>query len=408
MNNTMVRAIAFALLIGFGAQGQAVPKADVDMAPADKALNQLYWSGHEALKKSDWAGALEQFARLEKELKTKEPKNADAAVYWQAYAQAMAKREDAARRLVQRLHEEFPQSRWSAEADELLTRKATAGNTDPSAGVDEDLVETAVEGLMNAPPERALPLLKKVLQGHHSDKIKKRALFVLSQLDMDAALDVVVDVAKSSDDADLRSEAIRMLGVSGEDKALARLGELYKGARNSQEKLDVLQAWMVADRKDLIYTAAREESDPDVQRRAIQQLGALDATDELKQLSKQVKNPALQQEIIRALGVADATDALIAIAQSDQPEAVRIEALQAIGISGSDEASAALVDMYPKMGTSGLRDAVLHGLLVAGDSEAMTRLYRAVKSKEEKRAILRILTTMGDDSALDVIEEELK
>ena len=54
-----------------------------------------------------------------------------------------------------------------------------------------------------------------------------------------------------------------------------------------------------------------------------------------------------------------------------------------------------------------LREAVFEGLLVAGDSKALTQLYKQAQSKEEKQALLRVLTTMGDDATLDVIESEL-
>ena len=45
--------------------------------------------------------------------------------------------------------------------------------------------------------------------------------------------------------------------------------------------------------------------------------------------------------------------------------------------------------------------------MVAGDSDAMMQLYRQSKTKEEKQALLRVITTMGDDAALDLIESEL-
>src|SRR5262249_23041024 len=154
---------------------------------------------------------------LEKILRQKEPKSADAALYWEAYTLVQAKRTAEAKSTIERLRREFPDSRWGKDADALVrdTRPANATKTDAGDKTDdEDLADVAVEGLMNAPPERALPLLKKVLQSNHSTRVKKRALFVLSQLGSDAALDVVIDTAKNSSDPDLRAEAVRMLGVS--------------------------------------------------------------------------------------------------------------------------------------------------------------------------------------------------
>jgi HEAT repeat protein len=393
-----------------GASLFAHAAADDAMAPTDKQLNQLYWQGHEALQKGDWTAALKRFSDLEQQMRAKEPQNADAAVYWQAYTLLQAKRTTEAKTAVERLHRDFPKSRWSKDADALLRQTQPAGTAAKSSGApgdDEELAEIAVEGLMNAPPGRAVPLLKKVLQSQHSDKVKKRALFVLSQIDEPAALDMVVDVARTSTDPALREEAVRMLGVSGDEHAIARLSDLYASSKDPREKRAIIQAWLVADRKDLILASARTETDETVRRQAIEALGAMDASSELKQLFDSTRDAANQSAIIQALGVAGNVKALTEIAESQQPDAIRIEAIHALGVAGDEGGGPALVKLYPKANTPALRDAVIQGLMVAGDSEAMMQLYRQSKTREEKQALLRVITTMGDDAALDLIESEL-
>jgi len=392
-----VRALLAAALMAGAAGVPLLAHSVPSEAPpsGDKQLNELYWQGQEALKSSDWPAALKRFADLEQQLRAKEPKNADAAVYWQAYTLVQAKRATEAKTAIERLHRDFPNSRWNKDADALLRQsQSTTVRTDTAASDDEDIAEIAVEGLMNAPPERALPLLKKVLQGPHSDKVKKRALFVLSQLDEDAAFDAVVDIAKTSANASLREEAIRMLGVSGQDRAITRLHELYGSSKDAHEKRAIIQAWLVSERK--------------VRREAIQALGAMDASSELQQLFDSTHDAANQQAIVQALGVAGNVQGLTVIAESQQPEATRIEAIRALGIAGDEGGSAALVKLYPKATSAALRDAVLQGLLIAGDSEAMLQLYRQAKTKEEKQALLRAITTTNGDAALDLIEHELK
>ncbi len=46
----------------------------------------------------------------------------------------------------------------------------------------EELKIAALEALIMAPPERALPLVRKVLEGDNSDEMKESALFILSQI----------------------------------------------------------------------------------------------------------------------------------------------------------------------------------------------------------------------------------
>ncbi|WP_395681181.1 HEAT repeat domain-containing protein [Dokdonella sp.] len=398
--------LAAALALAF-ASNAARAASEGDMAPADKAANQLYWQGQAALKISDWPTALKRFTELERLLREKEPHSADAALYWEAYALTHARRTAEAKAALDKLHREFPDSRWNKDAD-ALAQQAAPSPPGSVSGDDEDLAEVALEGLMSAPPERALPLLKKVMQGNHSLKIKKRALFVLSQLDDSAGLDLVVDAAKGTTDPELRGEAIRILGISGEDRAIERLREIYASSKDAHEKRQIIEAYLVADRKDLVLAAARGEADPGVRAHAIQTLGALDASEELKQLFDVTTDDANRRAIIEALGVAGNSTALAAIAgNARQPEDIRIAALQALGVAGDRGGGEALVKLYAQANTPTLRDAVLQGLLVSGDSDAVLKLYRDAKGVDEKKALLRTLTSMGGDAAIDAIETQL-
>src|SRR5581483_1873191 len=375
-----------------------------EIPPSDKASNALYWQGQTALKQSDWPAALQRFTEMEKLLRQNEPRSVDAALYWEAYTLAQAKRTTEANRVIEHLRREFPDSRWSRDADALLARMQPATKLDPGLA-DEELADIALQGLLNAQPERALPLLKKVLAGQRSIETKKRALFVLSQLGTDDAMNVVLDVAKNASEPELRHEAIRMLGVSGAKTAIERLTDIYASSKSTDEKESVIQAWLIASRKDLVLKTARNESDPAVRRKAIETLGAMGASDELRELFDATQDAGNRHAIIDSLGVAGNTSALTSIAGNKSlPEDERVEATRSIGIAGG---RGALVDLYAKADTPALRDAVLQGLLITGDSAAATKLYREARTTDEKKALLRVLTTMGGDQAFDAIEYQL-
>jgi HEAT repeat protein len=385
----------------------AIP-ADSEMAPSDRQLAAMYWQGHELLKKSDWSGAVERFRQLETSLREKEPASADAAIYWQAYALLQARRTTEAKATLEKFHRDYPESRWSKDSDSLLRQiesGSKAATTTPAD--DEELAEVAVTGLMQAPPERAIPILRKVLKGSHSLEVKKRALFVLSQLDDTAALDVLGEVASGSSDSGLREEAIRMLGVSGEDEAIERLQGIYATSRSSEDKRSIIQAWLIADRPKLVMQAARNETDQELRRSAIEALGAMDATTELKALFDSEQLLENRKTILQSLGVAGDSGALAAIAESTQPDEIRVQAIQALGIADGEESGAALVRIYTSAKSAEIRDAALQGMMIAGDSESMLKLYRQARSSEEKQALLRMLTLTDSDSTLDLIESEL-
>ena len=55
-----------------------------------------------------------------------------------------------------------------------------------------------------------------------------------------------------------------------------------------------------------------------------------------------------------------------------------------------------------------IKEAALQGLLIADDEQGVLALYRAAKTTEEKRALLRTLTTMDGDAALEAIDAALE
>jgi HEAT repeat protein len=125
----------------------------------------------------------------------------------------------------------------------------------------EELQIAAVEALISAPPERALPLARKVMEGNYSDEIKERALFVLSQIHEPEAQELIFSVARNGS-GDLRDEAIRMIGIGGDPEALAQLAPLYKdGDRDVRDA--VLEAYIIADDEDAAYALAVEAQDPE-------------------------------------------------------------------------------------------------------------------------------------------------
>ena len=395
-------ALALALAVAAGNAAVAAPSGAA-MEPAGQALKALYWQGHDALKQADWSAALERFTDLEARLRSAEPDSTDAAIYWQAYALAQAGRRAEARSAVERLRREFPDSRWIGDATALLATASDARVAAPAAIEDEELAEMAIQGLLSAPAARAAPLLRGVLEGQHSIKLKKRALFVLSQIDDAGALDTVIGVARSGEPA-LQREAVQMLGVSGSERAVAALAQLYAGAPAPLRR-DILGAWLVADEKERVLAAARSETDPGVRRKAIDLLGAMDAGQELQVLYRESTDAEMRRRIVRALGIGNAVDPLVAIARSDADQAVRVEALHALGVA---DAGPALAGLYASADTPELRDAVLQGLMIAGHSEGLLQVYRNARTTEEKKAALRMLTLVGDGTALDLIEDTLR
>jgi len=268
---------------------------------------------------------------------------------------------------------------------------------------DEELALAALEGLMAQSPERALPIIKKVLAGPQSTLVKQRALFVLSQIDSAEESEILLQTCRSSDPA-MRSEAIRSIGIGGDRKSLDALKAVYN-AGGSDVKGEVLKAWLIAEDKESMYQVALNAKTEEEATEAIRLLGAMGAVDELRKLGEK---PIAASGLVEAYAISGDLASLRKIAEGSGDRNVRIDAVRKIGIIDSDAAKAALREIYSRSTDAEIRDAALQGMLIAGDEQGVLALYRAAKTPEEKRALLRTLTMMDGDAALQAIDAALE
>jgi HEAT repeat protein len=278
-----------------------------------------------------------------------------------------------------------------------------AGKDGRAPTADEELALAALEGLMAQPGDRALPIIKKVLAGQQSTLVKQRALFVLSQIDSPEAKQMLAQASRSTDAA-LRSEAIRSIGISGDPKALDSLQEIYKSG-GADVKAQVLQAWMIAGRKEAVYQAALGATSEAEANDAIRMLGVMGAADELRKLGDK---PNAASGLVQAYAISGDLESLRKIAEGNGGKPMRVEAVRSIGIVGNDAARTALREIYSRATDQEIRDAALQGMLISGDEQGVLTLYRGAKTSDEKRALLRYLSMMDGDAALQAIDAALE
>jgi HEAT repeat protein len=272
-----------------------------------------------------------------------------------------------------------------------------------TAKENEELALAALEGLMSQPGDRALPIIKKVLAGSQTKLVKQRALFVLSQIDSPEAQQILLTASRSTDAA-LRSEAIRNIGIGGDAKTLDALQEVYKTG-DSRVKGEVLQAWMIAGRKEPVFQAALNAKSEDEANQAIQMLGVMGATDELRKLGERPNTPS---GLLDAYSVSGDLQSLRKIADGTGERSMRVEAVRRIGVVGGEAASTALREIYARSTDADVKDAALQGMMIADDEQGLLALYRVAKTSEEKRTLLRYLSTMDSDVALQAIDAALE
>lgn len=293
-----------------------------------------------------------------------------------------------------------------APPEQSMRSAERAGSKHESQRVPSDeeaLALAAMEGLMTQPPERALPIIKRVLAGSQTTLVKKRALFVLSQLDTSEAQQILLQTSRSADE-DLRREAIRSIGIGGNSQSLTALREIYANG-DEAVKEQVLEAWMIARRKQDVYQAALNAKSETEANQAIRMLGVMGAHDELRKLGDR---PNAGSGLVEAYAISGDLASLRKIAEGSGDVSVRAEAVRKIGIIHGNAARAALREIYTGSNDAEIKDAALQGLLIAGDELGVLALYRAAKTTDEKRVLLRTLSMIDGDAALEAIDAALE
>ncbi|MDJ0938717.1 MAG: HEAT repeat domain-containing protein [Woeseiaceae bacterium] len=255
----------------------------------------------------------------------------------------------------------------------------------------------ALEALISAPPERALPLAEKALKGDHSDEVKERALFVLSQIDQPEAQNLLLDTARQGD-GELRHEAIRMIGIGGDEAALAELGTLYSGG-DEDFRDAVLEAYLIAGDKQAVYTIAADSNGED--EAAVEMLAAMGATEELRQLRETF---GMSESLIEAAIISDDASMLRDVAFDSSDIELQKQAIEALGVIGGSDVNATLVEIYRGTDSEDVRHAALEGMLISGHDEGVLELYRAADNDAEKKELLEFLVMMGSDEVWDLID----
>lgn len=271
----------------------------------------------------------------------------------------------------------------------------------------EELAISALEALMAADAERALPLVEKVLESDHSDRVKKRALFVASQIGLPRAQELLLDFART--ESALQGEAIRMIGIGGNPQSLGALDDIYAGA-GPDIRERILQAYLIADESQRIVRIAEQATSDDEFETAVRMLAVMGATEELRELGRQGGGPGMHKRgLFHAYAVAGDLDSLrpVALGETGATPEVRLEAIQGIGIIGSDAARETLMRLYRETDDARLREKAMRALMVAGHDTGLLELYREAVDSRDKRDLLRILVMMNSDAAIDAIEAAL-
>jgi HEAT repeats len=381
-------------------------KRDREQERLDR-LSELYDNGREALDEDRYDRAEAKFDQL---AQLNGPQT-DAALYWKAYAENRLGKRDTALASIAELKRRFPQSRWQKDASalEIEVRQSSGNPVHPEGQKDDELRMLALHGIMNSDPDRAIPLLGKVLEnGSASPKERSQALFVLAQSGSPQAREVLGKIARGQSNPDLQSKAIQYLAMFGGSESRKILAEVYGSTSDPSIKRSILRAYMIGGDREHLFEAAKNEKNDDVKREAIRQLGLVHAQSELQQLYRSDNSPAVRRELLQAFFLAGDASKLLEAAQSEKDPDLRRTAIRNLGLIHSDDSAKALQSIYAKETDRGVKEEVLNSYFLQGNAAAIVAIARNEKDPELKKTAVSKLSIMHSKEATDYLMEILQ
>jgi HEAT repeat protein len=397
-------------LVGFDQEAQERERAQKDREAERKQRErereaEIYESATEALDDSRWDRAIARFSQVAELKGTR----ADAALYWKGYAQNRAgQRADALATLAE-LTKAYPNSRYlkQARALEVEVRGSAGQPVRPENQADEDLKLMALQSLQHSDPEQAIPMIEKLLEGTASPRLKERALFVLAQSDSARAREILKNLARGNSTPELQSKAIQYLGVHGGPESRAALAEVYAASSDVDVKRRILRAFMVSGEKDRLLQAAQGEQNAELRAEAVRQLGVMGAHEELWQMYQKESALDVKKQILQAMFVGDNATRLIDLAKTEKNPELRRTAVRNLGLMGTQRTGDALVEIYNNDKDPEIRKAVVNGLFIQGNAAALVALARKEQDLAMKKEIVQKLSLMNDKIATDYMLELL-
>lgn len=388
----------------------------------NSAAMQLFREGRDLIGDEEWKQAESKFRKFVAQYP--KDRNADAALYWLAFALSKQGKNTEADEQLRRLLNEFPRSEW---ADDATALRAQLG-VDPrvvNQALNEDDVEVkivALQSLFESSPERGLAYVSEMMKpgSKANPRLKEAGIEMLRRYGGKQAVPMLLEIVRNQPDPKLRVMAIQTLGRTGDESVLPLLKELATNSNDnevSKAAIFALSRLEGEQARAVLLEIARSGKSVEVRKDAIFWLsnGASDATvDELMQIYGADRNPEIRKQIVFALkriGSPQSLARLYEIARSGDDPEVRKDAIHWVGQGGGPKALDFLIQTYDAEKDNDIKQQIIFGLSRTGDKRAVRKLIEIAKSDpsvELRKQAIFWLGRMDDPEARQFIEDLLK
>ena len=428
MNKTKFISFLFILTLALAAAASAqtedVPLGAISSFQAQRSgdrVEEAYAAGKNAMYAGEWQKALDSYSQVVKAGRA----HVDEALYWQAVAQNRLGRPADALNSIAQFKREYPRSPWMKDVT-ALEYEIRPQSANPDNQSDCDLKILAVNSLLNTDPERALPILEKLLgnggnAGQCGGQVLEKALFVLSQSDSQRAHDLMMSIATGKLHPEMQMKAIHYIGIAGHHEDLVKI---YNESSNPEAKKAALHSLGISGGCSELLTLSGPEKDASLVGDAIHSMGIAGCRNQLRDLYSKATSGDVKRNILHSTIVSGDTELQEKVAHNDPDPKLRAEAVKDLGISGGcrqltdfagekdpDVMRSAihamgiggcrdqLRDLYSKTTNRDLKGDILHSTIVSGDTELQEKVALSDPDPELRAQAIKDLGISGGSSA---------
>jgi HEAT repeat protein len=371
--------------------------------------NMFYSAGSQAIDQGKWQVAVDRFNQVI-DMKLK---RVDAAMFWKAWAQNKLGQRTEALATLTAMEKEYPQSHWLDDAKrlEVEVKQLSGRPVSPETEGDCELKLLALNGLQQADPAKAVPLLEKMMHSTDCVKLRSQALFVLAQSNSPEAREAITKMAKGEGVNPLVQEkAIQALGMYRADSGREVLGQIYASSTDADVKKAILRALMMSGDKARVFAAAKSEKDPELRIEAIRQLGMMNDREDIWQLYQTETSVDVKKQILNSIWQSGDVDRVGQLAMNEKDPSLRMNAINYLGMMDRRNGSKGedtLLQIYASDTNPEVRKKVIGALFISNDAKALVTLAKKETDPEMKKKIVSELSVMKSPDATAYLLELL-
>jgi HEAT repeat protein len=407
-------------------QGDDASELPPEPWAAKDPADSLYKLAREAMSRGDYKRAAELFHRIPERY----PQSAYAtqSIYYEAFALYRSGGDDdlsTARDRLKQLKQRDAKI-WKSDGAVLLTRVcgelAKRGDEDCAMDIDKKTQEdrpaqgntscgdiddkiAALNALLQMDAERAMPILKKVLERRDpcSVELRRQALFLVSQQRTDETATILMNAARNDPDQEVREKAVFWLSqVPGTTPLLEQILKGNADQNIKEQALFALSQQNDPRAQQILRDFALRETEPqDLRDKAIFWLGqrrSSENTEFLRNLYSRINNQELKEKILFSLsqqkGVGNEQWLMNIAVNPKEDIELRKKALFWAGQSGV--AISEMAKLYDRMGDSEMREAIIFSLSQRQrDPAAMDKLFDIAKNEKDSELRKKAIFWLG-------------